>query len=72
MVKIFYNDNVLVEFCSLRIGLDRIAYLAHRPDWAGLDSTLAGLGPDWIPKNESVSYSAYNTTSQVFGECYKW
>ena len=58
-VKIFYNDNVLVEFGSLRIGPDRIAYLAHRPDWAGLDPTLAGLGPDWIPKNESVSYSGY-------------
>ena len=42
---------------SLRIGPDRIAYLAHRPDWSGLDPTLAGLGPDWIKKNGSVSYS---------------
>ena len=44
-------------FCSSRIGPDRIAYLVHCPDWAGLDPTHAGLGPDWIPENESVSYS---------------
>ena len=55
-VKIFCNDNALVEFSSLRIGPDRIAYLDCCPDSAGLNPTLAVLGPDWIPENESVSY----------------
>ena len=62
-VKIFYNNMVLVEFCSLRIGPDWIDNLVYRLDWAGLDTTLAGLGPDWIPENESVSCSGSTVPS---------
>ena len=61
----FYKDNVLVEFCSLRIGPDRIAYLAHRPDWAGLDPTLAGLGPDWITKKMNHPFHTLASAMQV-------
>ena len=41
--------------------------MPHRPDWVGLDPTLAGLGPDWIPENESVSYSVLQLSPVLGG-----
>ena len=42
----------------LRTGAEWTELCSSNADWFGLGLLPNGFGPDWIPSNESVSYSA--------------
>ena len=48
----------------LRTGADWTELWSSNADWFGLGLLPNGFGPDWIPWNESVSYSASDHTLQ--------
>ena len=53
----------------LRTGADWTELWSSNADWFGLGLLPNGFGPDWIPSNESVSYSVPSRQLMYRGRC---